>query len=334
MLPTPEGTAVTGVTRLDGDDLLVSVTGWVKPMEVLRYTAKDGQLSPTALKKEVPVDLSGYEVVREECTSKDGTKVPLDIVRKKGLKLDGSNPTWLTGYGGFGISMVPVLSSGAPAWLEQGGVCAMANLRGGAEFGEAWHQAGTLTQKQNVFDDFLACAQRLVEQKYTSPKKLAIQGGSNGGLLMGAALTQHPDLFRAVVSFVGVYDMLRYETTPNGVFNTTEYGSVKDEDAVQGARRLLAAPAREGRGQYPAILLLDRRQRPAGGALPLAQVRRRAAGVGLEAAGAAAHQRPTGHGIGTPLNDRIAELTDVYSFICNELGVKVQAPKATVVPGK
>ena len=141
------------------------------------------------------------EVVRTFATSKDGTRVPLNIIRRKSTKLDGTNPTLLYGYGGYGISEKPFfVGSFARLWLDQGGVYVDANLRGGAEYGEEWHKAGNLTRKQNVFDDFLACAQYLIDQKYTSPAHLAIIGGSNGGLLMGAAFTQRPDLFRAVVS--------------------------------------------------------------------------------------------------------------------------------------
>jgi prolyl oligopeptidase len=151
-----------------------------------------------------PIDFSGYEVERVDATSKDGTKVPMTIIHRKGMAHDGRNPTILTGYGGYGISMTPYFDPSLIAWLEQDGVYVIANLRGGAEFGEAWHEQGKLTSKQHVFDDFIACAQWLVDQKVTSPKRLAIEGASNGGLLMGAALTQRPDLFAAVVSHVGI----------------------------------------------------------------------------------------------------------------------------------
>ncbi|MBF5066369.1 S9 family peptidase, partial [Salmonella enterica subsp. enterica serovar Istanbul] len=163
------------------------------------------------------------------CTSKDGTQVPMTILRKKGTKLDSSNPTLLTGYGGFGVSRKPRLRTWYRAWLDQGGVVAEANLRGGGELGQTWHDAGKLTKKQNVFDDFAACAKALVELGYTKPEHLAITGRSNGGLLMGAEIVQHPEMFRAVVSGVGIYDMLRVELHPNGAFNVTEYGTVKDE---------------------------------------------------------------------------------------------------------
>ncbi len=183
----------------------------------------------TALRETSPANFDDIEVVRESATSRDGTKIPISILRKKGLALDGNNPTLLTGYGGYGINQVPGFAPTRRVWFDAGGVYAIANLRGGGEFGEDWHTAGNLTRKQNVFDDFIACAEHLIQRKYTRPAKLAVMGGSNGGLLMGAFFTQRPDLARAVVSRVGIYDMLRVELDPNGAFNTTEFGSVKDE---------------------------------------------------------------------------------------------------------
>jgi prolyl oligopeptidase len=333
-IETPEGTAVEGLVRLEGDDLLVPVEGWVRPLEVFQYTAADGKLNRTALKREVPVDLSPYEVVRDECTSKDGTKVPLTIVRKKGLKLDGDQPTWLTGYGGFDVAMAPSYRSNLPAWLEQGGVYAVAHLRGGAENGESWHQAGMKLNKQHVFDDFLACGQRLVELKYTSPKRLAIQGGSNGGLLMGASLTQKPELFKAVVADVGYFDMLRYETAPNGAFNATEYGTVKNEDEQKALAAYSPYHAVKSGTQYPAILLLTGWNDPR-----VAPFHSRKLAAALQASGT---RQPvllrtsadTGHGYGTPLKEKISQLVDQYAFVCAQLGMKVQAITAKAAPAK
>ena len=158
------------------------------------------QPTKTALVSTSPVSFSDIEVTREFAPSKDGTKVPLNIIRRKGTKLDGNNPTLLYGYGGYGISMSPTFDFTRRLWFDRGGVYVVANIRGGGEYGEEWHKAGNLTNKQNVFDDFAAAAQYLIEQKYTRPEKLALLGGSNGGLLMGAMITQHPDLMRAVVS--------------------------------------------------------------------------------------------------------------------------------------
>jgi prolyl oligopeptidase len=166
-------------------------------------------------------------------TSKDGTRVPMFITRRKDLKKDGGNPTMLYGYGGFDISTNPTFRSDIPAWLEQGGVWATANMRGGSEYGEAWHHAGMLEKKQNVFDDFIAAAEYLVREKYASPRTLGIMGGSNGGLLVGAVMEQRPDLFAVALPAVGVMDMLRYDEFTAGVGWVTEYGTAKDPKAFE-----------------------------------------------------------------------------------------------------
>ena len=218
---------------------------------------KQPRANPSALPlvRTSPVHFDDTEVVREFATSKDGARVPLNIIRRRGTRLDGSNPTLLEGYGGYGINMQPYfLGAFARAWLDQGGVYVIANLRGGGEYGEEWHQAGRLTTKQNVFDDFIASAQHLIDRKYTSPAHLAAMGGSNGGLLMGAALTQRPDLFRAVVSYVGIYDMLRVELDPNGAFNVTEFGTVKDPDQFKALYAYSPYHHVKDGTAYPAIL--------------------------------------------------------------------------------
>jgi prolyl oligopeptidase len=269
-----------------------------------------------------PVDFEDIEVVREFATSKDGTKVPLNILRKKGLQLNGSNPTLLYGYGGYGISLSPNFDSTRRVWFDAGGVYVVANLRGGGEFGEAWHKAGNLTQKQHVFDDFIAAAEHLIQRQYTSPAKLAVEGGSNGGLLMGAFLTQRPDLARAVVSHVGIYDMLRVELDPNGQFNITEFGTVQDPDQFKALYAYSPYHHVRNGSQYPAVLLTtgdnDGRVNPA-------QSRKMAASLQV----ATVSDWPilfrstasAGHGIGTALKVRIAEQADVLSFLFDQLGV-------------
>jgi prolyl oligopeptidase len=185
---------------------------------------------PTALRTTTPADLSGYEVTREYATSKDGTRVPLNVIAAPGTPRDGTAPALLTAYGGYSISLVPRFDPGLLLWLQQGGVYVVANIRGGGEFGEEWHHAARLATKQNCFDDFIACADHLHSSGITSRERLAIMGGSNGGLLMGAVLTQRPDIARAVVAAVPVMDSLRAETTTNGRFNTPEYGTVEDPE--------------------------------------------------------------------------------------------------------
>jgi prolyl oligopeptidase len=261
-------------------------------------------------------------VLREFATSRDGTRVPVNIIRRKGAVLDGRNPVLLNGYGGYGISLSPSFNIRRRVWLDRGGIVVIANLRGGGEYGEAWHKAGNLTNKQNVFDDFAACARHLVERGYTQPGRLAIEGGSNGGLLMGAALTQNPDLFRAVVAHVGIFDMLRVELDPNGAFNVTEFGTVQDPHHFEALYDYSPFHHVVDGTPYPAVLLVtgenDGRVNPM-------QSRKMAAR--LQAA--TASDRPvllrtsasSGHGLGTALKERIAQDADVFAFLFDQLNI-------------
>ncbi|MCI0405957.1 MAG: prolyl oligopeptidase family serine peptidase, partial [candidate division Zixibacteria bacterium] len=256
LVELPPVSSVGQVLRVEGDEVLFSSSTYLTPNAWYRYDPAAGTTERTALFETSPADFSDCEVVREFATSKDGTKVPVNIIRLKGTKLNGKNPTLLTGYGGYGISLRPNFSDSRRVWLEQGGIWVIANLRGGGEYGEAWHLAGNLTKKQNVFDDFAACAQYLIKAGYTSPSKLVIEGGSNGGLLMGAALTQHPDLFAAVVTHVGIYDMLRVELDPNGAFNVTEFGTVKDPEQFKALHAYSPYHHVKDKTAYPAVFLL------------------------------------------------------------------------------
>jgi prolyl oligopeptidase len=246
----------------------------------------------------------------------------MSILRKKGLQLDGQNPTLLTGYGGYGISLTPGFSALRRIWFDAGGVYAVANIRGGGEYGEDWHKAGNLTHKQNVFDDFIACAEHLIQRGYTSPPKLAVMGGSNGGLLMGAFLTQRPDLARAVVSRVGLYDMLRVELDPNGMFNTTEFGTVKNQEQFAALYAYSPYLHVTNGVSYPAVLFPcgenDGRVNPAHSRKMTALLQ------AATASGRPILLRTTataGHGMGSSLNDYVAEQADIYSFLFQELGV-------------
>ena len=326
-LPVPPVSSVTSAVRV-GDDLLVRIESYVEPPAWYRYRASEHRLVKTAMAKAPPADMSDIEVVRETCTSKDGTKVPMSILRKKGTKLDGSNPTLLTGYGGFGVSRKPRLRPWYRAWLEQGGVFAEANLRGGGELGAAWHDSGKLTKKQNVFDDFAACAKSLVDLGYTKPERLAVTGRSNGGLLMGAELVQHPEMFRAVVSGVGIYDMLRVELHPNGAFNVTEYGTVKDEAQFRALHAYSPLHNVKDGTAYPAVLFMTGANDPR---VDPYHSRKMTARLQL----ATTSDRPillrassdVGHGMGTPLAAEIEETSDLLAFLFHELGVKVSAPR-------
>ena len=329
-LPSPSLPPVSAVyegVAVGGGDVLFYISTYLEPGAWYRVEAATGKATRTALFRTSPVKFDDAEVVRAFATSKDGTRVPLSIVRRKGTRLDGTNPALLGGYGGYGISTKPGFEGViGRMWLDRGGILVDANIRGGGEYGEEWHRAGNLTHKQNVFDDFLACAQYLVDQKYTSPQHLAIIGGSNGGLLMGAALTQRPDLFRAVVSYVGIYDMLRLELDPNGQFNTTEYGTVKNPEQFNALYAYSPYQhAKEGTA-YPAILMLtgenDHRVNPMQSRKMIAR---------LQAADNSGHpillrtSASAGHGFGTALDEQIEETADVYSFLFDQLGMESAA---------
>lgn len=325
-MPIPAVSSVRAMVPIGGDDdLLFRNSSYTEPPAWYAYRAKLKEpVAKTVMAMTSNVSFADTEAVRETCTSKDGTKVPINILRKKGTKLDGSNPAVLTGYGGYGISLQPGNNPLLHVWLDLGGVFAIANLRGGGEFGEDWHRAGNLTKKQNVFDDFYGCAKYLVETKHTSPQKLAIEGGSNGGLLMGAALVQHPEMYKAVVSFVGIYDMLRVETTPNGAFNVTEFGTVKDADLFKALYAYSPYHNVKDGTAYPSVMFLtganDPRVEPYNSRKMTARLQAATSGgvVMLRV------NENTGHGIGTPLEDEIDEQADVYAFLAKELGIQVK----------
>ena len=318
---------------LDGDTILFRGESYVSPPAWYRFKPGMAQAQRTALYRTSAADFSGYEAVRDFATSKDGTKVPVNIIRKKShRKLDGVSPTILTAYGGYGVSISPRFSVGLIAWLEQGGVYAIANVRGGGEFGEAWHLGGNLANKQNVFDDFAAAAELLVREKYTNPRKLAIEGGSNGGLLMGAALTQHPDYYKVVVSHVGIYDMLRVELHPNGAFNVTEFGTVKDPVLFKAMYAYSPYHRVVDKTAYPAVMFLtgdnDPRVDPANSRKMTARLQ---AATGSKAPIFLRTSANAGHGGGTPLAERIANSSDVYAFMFDQLGVNYK-PVGTKKP--
>lgn len=289
------------------------------------FQIEAGDLAPkaTALRNTSPVSFADIEVTREMAPSKDGAMVPLNILRRRGTKLDGNNPTLLYGYGGYGLSMSPTFDFTRRAWFDRGGIYVVANIRGGGEFGEEWHKAGNLTKKQNVFDDFAAAAQYLIDKKYTNSNKLALLGGSNGGLLMGALITQKPDLMRAVVSAVGIYDMLRVELAPNGAFNVTEFGTVKDPEQFKALYAYSPYHHVNDGTKYPAVLMLtganDGRVAP---------YHSRKMTARLQAANKSDYPillRTTssaGHGIGTALSERIKQTADIDSFLFAQLDMQ------------
>jgi len=326
IVPIPKISAVQEMVALEDGSLLFRSQSYTEPETWFHCTKENTEPVKTALRSTSPVSFADIEVTREFATSKDGAKIPLNIIFRKGMKRDGQNPTLLYSYGGYGISMSPNFDFTRRLWFDRGGVYVVANIRGGGEFGEDWHKAGNLTKKQNVFDDFAAAAEYLVKEKYTRPEKLAILGGSNGGLLMGAMITQHPDLVRAVVSQVGIYDMLRVELAPNGAFNVTEFGTVKDPEQFKALYAYSPYHHVVDGTKYPSILMMtganDGRVAPYHSRKMIARLDEANKSVNpilLRTSSSA------GHGIGTALNERIKQLADIYSFLFAQLGMTAKA---------
>ena len=269
-----------------------------------------------------PVDASKFEVKQVWYASKDGTKVPMFLVYAKGLKLDGSNPVLLEGYGGFAINSTPYFNSDAIVWAERGGVYALANIRGGGEFGEAWHKSGMLDKKQNVFDDFIAAAESLIQNKYTNPSKLSILGGSNGGLLVGAALTQRPDLFRAVICWHPLLDMLRYDQFMEAQFWVSEYGAAKDPEQFKWLYAYSPYQHVTKGVKYPAVLFMtgdgDTRVAPLHARKMAALLQ---ADTGSDRPILLRYELKAGHSGGRSLTQDIGDSVDELSFLFWQLGV-------------
>jgi prolyl oligopeptidase len=324
-VPVPDQSTVEEMVETGGGGVALSISQWTAPRRWETYTPGSKMLGPTALLTHSPASFADIEVRSVRATSKDGTQVPLTILVRKGTKLDGTAPALLYGYGGYGLSERPQFTVTRRVWFDQGGIYAVAHIRGGGEFGDAWHEGGMLTKKQNVFDDFYACARWLVDNHYTSPGRIACQGGSNGGILMGAMITQHPGFFRAVVSTVGVYDMLRSEAEPNGQFNVTEYGTVKDP--AQFAALYAYSPYHRvvPGTRYPSILFATGSNDPR-----VNPMHSRKMTAALQAASTSGKpillraEKGTGH-VGSPRKARNELSADIYSFLFAELSVPWRA---------
>jgi len=323
------GTAGGFGGKRDYTETFYTFSSFATPPSTYRYDIATGK-STLFRQAKVKFDPAEYEVKQVFYPSKDGTKVPMFIAHKKGIKLDGTNPVLLYGYGGFNISLTPGFSVSRLQWMEMGGVFALANLRGGGEYGDAWHRAGTKLQKQNVFDDFIAAAEYLVKEKYTSPKKIGIQGGSNGGLLVGACMTQRPDLYGAALPAVGVMDMLRFQKFTAGRYWVDDYGS--SENSSEFNELVKFSPyhvlLKNGTKEYPPTMVTtadtDDRVVP-GHSFKFA------------AALQANHKGPNpvlirietkaGHGAGKPTAKVIEETADQWAFLVKSLDFKPTIPK-------
>lgn len=322
-LPLPGLAAVAEVVPLSGGQLLYSVATYLRPPYFERFDEASGKVTESQLGETSPVHFDDAAVTRVFATSRDGTKVPLNIIALKTTKRDGANPTLLYGYGGYNISEVPhFLGASGRIWLDGQGVFALANLRGGGEYGQTWHEQGALTHKQNVFDDFYACAQYLVARHWTVPAKLAARGGSNGGLLMGAMMTQHPAEFRTIVSLVGIYDMLRVELDPNGAFNTTEFGSVKNQAQFKALAGYSPYHHVTAGTKYPAIFMATGEHD--GRVNPMHSRKMIAALQAADTSGLPvllSINSHAGHGIGSALSIRVDQMADYQAFLFDQLGM-------------
>jgi prolyl oligopeptidase len=313
--------------RWDRDEIFYGFDSFTFAPSIYRYDLKENSTSLWTKVDAPSIDPSAYEVQQEWFQSKDGTRIPMFIVHRKGLQRNGDNPTLLTGYGGFNISLTPEFNRAAYLWLEHGGIYAVANLRGGAEFGEDWHRAGMLDKKQNTFDDMIAAAGYLIAEKYTRPNRLGISGGSNGGLLMGAMITQRPDLFRGVVCRVPLLDMLHYQDFQIAKLWIPEYGSAENPDQFKWLYAYSPYHHVKAGTEYPAILFMtadfDTRVDPM-------HAKKMAALMQAEAKNGTSRTRPillrietkAGHGAGKPVTKQIEEFTDIYSFLFWQAGVK------------
>ena len=326
IIPTPDVTSVREMLVLhegknDGQ-LLFRLSSFIAPTAWHIHDPATSQTHATALAATSPVDFNNYVVERTFAKSSDGTSIPLNIIRHAFQVNDGNAPAILYGYGSYGINMEPNFDFSRKLWLQRGGIYVIANLRGGGEFGETWHKAANLDKKQTTIDDLAACAKFLVDTHRTRVEKLAIEGGSAGGLLMGGALTQHPELYRAVVSYVGFYDALRTELEPNGAFNITEFGTVTDRTQFNALHAYSPYHRVVAKTKYPSILLttgLNDGRVAAWHSLKFA--------AALQDATVSEHpvllrvNFGAGHGMGTALSTEIEEKADVYAFLFKELNV-------------
>jgi prolyl oligopeptidase len=303
---------------------LITYSGWTIPARWAEYSGTNGTLK-TVFEVKPAADYSNVMTYRLDATSKDGTKIPVTVIAMKGVTPNGVRPAILYGYGGFGIPTAPRFLGSNLAWLERGGVYAVANIRGGGEFGEGWHADGMLAKKQNVFDDFHAAAQALVAQHWTDSAHLGILGGSNGGLLMGAALTQHPSEYRAVVSLVGIYDMLRVELWPNGQYNVSEYGTVTRKPDFEWLRAYSPLQNVKPDTAYPAVLLITGVNDPR-----VAPWQSRKFAAALQAATTSKDpvllltRMNEGHGVTASFSQRVGNAAAAMAFFARELGLPSQ----------
>ena len=321
-IPLPSLGAISGSSgSWDSNEIFVSFESFNIPATIYRYDLRGGELKAWVSPK-VPIDPNAYTVEQVWYESKDKTRVPMFLFYKKGMVKNGATPVWMTSYGGFDVNLTPAFSPSAVEWADAGGIYAQPNIRGGGEFGEAWHQAGMMEKKQNVFDDFIAAGEWLIANHYTNSSKLAIEGGSNGGLLVGASLTQRPDLFRAVVCEYPLLDMLRFQKFMKGSFWVPEYGSADDPEQFKYLLKYSPYQNVKDGTAYPAVLFIT-----GDGDTRVAPLHARKMAARLQAANSSKYpilllyDTKSGHSGGRPLAKQIEEQTDTLAFLFSQLGV-------------
>jgi prolyl oligopeptidase len=316
------GTAGGFGGRRDENETFYVLTSFATPSRIYRYDMKTGK-SDLFREPKVKFNPDDYETTQVFYPSKDGTKIPMFITHKKGVKLDGNNPTVMYGYGGFNISLTPVFSISKLVWMEMGGVYAQPNIRGGGEYGKDWHRAAVKTKRQVAYDDFIAAAEWLIANKYTRPARLAIQGGSNGGLLVGACMTQRPDLYGACLPAVGVMDLLRFHKFTAGRYWVDDYGSSDNPEEFEALVKISPYHNLKAGVKYPATLVTtadtDDRVVPSHSFKFIAQLQHCQAG---DAPVLARIETRAGHGAGRPVSKSIEEVADMWAFLVRNLGMK------------
>ena len=330
----PEISVMGTAMRTRGDEVLVRSQSYTHPPAYYRWGLDSSRLEDTALAQTSPADFSDCEVRREFAEAPDGTKLPINIIMRKGTKLDGSAPTILYGYGSYGLSEQPYFQPDIKVWVEQGGIYADASVRGGGEYGDAWHQAARLGTKKVSMEDFAVCARYLVDKGYTSKERLAIQGGSAGGLLVYGTAVHYPDFMQAAVAHVGYGDVLRTELAPNGEFNTTEFGTVKDSVQFRGMYGYSPYHHVTDGKTYPSILALTGVNDPRVPAWETFKMVARLQASGSKNPVLMRVSYDSGHGIGTALSERDQQMADVLMFLFDRLGVKYRPVQREGKAGK
>ena len=319
------------VTHPKRPGAILRLEGWTEAPRYVNIEERSANVIALPLHPKSPVDFSAIDEVRLMVTAKDGVKVPVSLIYKKGTKLTRNNPTLLRAYGAYGISSSPTFNPGTMAWLERGGILGTCHVRGGGEFGEPWHQAGQKLTKPNTWRDLIACAEYVIERKFTRKERLAIQGGSAGGITVGRALTERPDLFAAVVPSVGLLDAMRSEFTPNGPPNIPEFGSVKTQDGFKGLLMMSAFHNVKDGTAYPAVLLMhgvnDPRVEVWQSSKMTARLQAATANVKNAEPVLLRLDYDAGHGVGSTRAQRTSELADIYSFLLWKFGDPAFQPK-------